>query len=312
MERKTIERWHGALAMGTVVRVGTAGSSSDSSEEAFSAAMEAIYAVERACSRFDADSELSRLLQEPSGRWVGVGSILFQALRFACAVAEETDGRFDPALGDEMERLGFSRHYLTGESIKWGNAMTSGATFYDIEFDDTAQAVRLNRPMVIDLGAVAKGLGVDLAVQALRPFDFTGFVVDAGGDLFAAGQNGHQGPWEVGIRHPRDPNQVLGTLLVSEVAVCTSGTYERISPVHPNRHHLVDGQLGESPLSGLVSITAVGPYAMLADAFSTAAFFYPPEQGLELLQSVGLEGMLVSESLRCVMTPEWGRYANER
>src|SRR6185436_3666886 len=96
-----------------------------------------------------------------------------------------------------------------------------GAVNYrDIHLDPGARTVTLNRPLVLDLGAVAKGLAVDLAAQELQPL--ADFMIDAGGDLYLGGLNPRGEPWSVGIRHPRSGDEILHTLRASNQAVCTS------------------------------------------------------------------------------------------
>ena len=293
---------YSGLALGTIVRIHVASQPSEETLRlAVPRALEAFQAVERACSRFDEDSELVRLVREPAGTKVAVGPVLFQSLQFACKIADWTQGRFDPTVGAQMEELGFRRHYLTGESVAWTTDINRQATFRDIELDAQNQTVRLHRPLLLDLGAVAKGLAVDLAVKELAAFDFPGFVVDAGGDLYAAGTDGDGNPWPIGIRHPVQRDKSIWVLPGVNTAVCTSGTYERVSPNNASSHHILDTQSMQSA-RGFLSITATGPFAMMADAFSTAAFFYSPKEALELLEEAGLEGVIVTEDLEVKAT----------
>ncbi|OFW77952.1 MAG: hypothetical protein A2201_13470 [Alicyclobacillus sp. RIFOXYA1_FULL_53_8] len=300
-----------SLALGTVVRTQVVGTQSEETvEQAQTQAMAAMRAVEDACSRFDKDSELSRLVLAPVGSLVEVSPILFQALHFACEVAEWTEGRFDPTVAARMDELGFTQHYLTGESVHWAMQAAAEATFRDLELDEANRAVRLHRPLRLDLGAVAKGLAVDLAVKELSAFGFDGFVVDAGGDVYVAGCTENGEPWTVGIRHPVLHEQSILTLKVQDVAVCTSGTYERPSPREEGAHHILNAQTKRSA-HGFLSATAIGPFAMMADAFSTAAFLYPPAQALDVLERVGLEGITVSEDLHVELTSGMERYLHE-
>ena len=100
----------------------------------------------------------------------------------------------------------------------------------------------LHRPLLLDLGAVAKGLAIDMAARELQPFE--NFAIDAGGDLYFGGCNAAGEPWSVGIRHPRGDG-LLDTLRVSDAAVCTSGDYERrhrCGTSHPGSAHRRAGQ----------------------------------------------------------------------
>src|SRR5262249_51729724 len=84
-------------------------------------------AVEQACSRFDPSSELRQLLSSV-GRPVEVSPLLFEATRFALALAERTQGAFDPTVGHLLEQKGFDRHYLPGERTASGTAPAAPAS----------------------------------------------------------------------------------------------------------------------------------------------------------------------------------------
>lgn len=266
--------------------------------------------VEAVCSRFDATSELRRLCAR-AGRPVVVSPMLFEAVRFAMAVAEETEGAFDPTVGARMEARGFTRHYRDSSEQRTAVPPADTVSFRDVELDADARSVCLHRPLVLDLGAVAKGLAIDMAAQALAPL--VNFAVDAGGDLFLGGHNADDAPWTVGVRHPRDPAQLLARLALSDAALCTSGDYERrvhdasspeTSVVSGGEHHLLDPRTGRSPADA-ISVSVVAPTAMVADALGTAAFVLGCTAGLALLARHDLRGCLVDAQLTCHHTLDW-------
>ncbi len=115
-----------------------------------------------------------------------------------------------------------------------------------------------------DPTGVVKGWAVDEAGAALRLAGARNFQVVAGGDLIAAGEPEPGRPWRIGIRHPDREDRVAGVLRVRDLAVATSGLYERGG-------HIRDPHTGRVP-GGLRSVTVVGPTLALADAFATAAF----------------------------------------
>jgi thiamine biosynthesis lipoprotein len=246
--------------------------------------------IERVCTRFDAGSELRRATRR-SGSAVPVSPILFEAVRFALLVAELTEGAFDPTVGRLMEARGFNREYRSGVVTNSGAACE--ASWRDVELDHEARTMRLHRPLTLDLGAVAKGLAVDAAARELAPF--RDFAIDAGGDLYLGGCNDRGESWTVGIRHPRSAGEVFATLRVSDRAVCTSGDYERV--LCEGEHHILDPRAGRSPL-GAASATVIAPGAMLADALATAALVLGPEEGIELLQREGVDGLIVTPDLK--------------
>ncbi len=227
-----------------------------------------------------------------------VSAILFEAVRFALMVAEESQGAFDPTVGHRMEARGFNREHRTGEVIRSAARSDTDVTYRDVELDPDRRTINLSRPMTLDLGAVAKGLAVDTAARELEPF--TDFAKDAGGDLYLGGKNPQGEPWSVGIRHPRcngETGEIIDSLLVSNQAVCTSGDYERTAASElPGEHHILDPRTGISPLA-VASATVVASSAMLADALATAAFVLGTTEGIAFLNRMGVEGLILTPGL---------------
>lgn len=253
--------------------------------------------VERCCNRFDPASELRRLLLQP-GQPMRVSPLLFRAVEFALAVSRESGGAFDPTLGARLEAAGFSTDYRSGDSTPTGLAPAVSGGIDDLVLDAAASTITLLRPLVLDLGAVAKGFAMDLAAQELR--DAGGFAINAGGDVLCGGLNADGKRWRIGIRHPRLTDTLLHVLALSDAAVCTSGDYER-------GQHIVDPRTGASAAAA-VAVTAIGPSAMVADALSTAAFVMGPERGRDFLAGQGLEGMVVDSGLAAFETEGYRSY----
>jgi FAD:protein FMN transferase len=96
--------------------------------------------------------------------------------------------------------------------------------------------------------------------------------------------------WFVGVRHRQSEGELIGSLQVSNQAVCTSGDYERPG-------HILHPRTGMSPRS-CASATVVAPSAMLADALATAAFVLGPQDSLALLESYSADGLIVTADLQ--------------
>ncbi len=254
--------------------------------------------VERACSRFDPTSEVQQLLRRV-GEPVPASPLLFEAARFALTLAARTGGAFDPTVGHVLERKGFNRHYLSGERIRSPIPTDASVSYRDVWLDPKQSTITLRRPLVLDLGAVAKGLAIDLAARELAAFD--SFCIEAGGDLYARGRNGSGQPWRIGVRDPRHPEAVAYLLDVSDRAVCTSGDYERRT-ADDSEHHLVDPRTGRAARA-LASVTVVAPTALAADGLATAAFVLGPRRGLRLLTEEGVDGVLITSAGAVRTTP---------
>jgi thiamine biosynthesis lipoprotein len=294
--------------MGTVVTIQVVArdpdrSSSIDDDAAIDGAFRWFDEIEARCSRFDPDSELMRLTAE-AGRVVPVSPLMFEAVRFAIAVAEDTGGAFDPTVGRTMETLGFNREHRRGRIIRTDLATDDAVSYRDVCLDSTHQTITLRRPLILDLGAVAKGLAIDMAARELAPL--RDFAIDAGGDLYFSGCNPDGAPWSAGIRHPRRDDELIDRIVVSNRAVCTSGDYERVASGDDGGHHILDPRTGLSA-GGIASATVVAPTAMLADALATATFVLGPREGLDLLTRVGVDGLIVSSDLERFETAGWPR-----
>src|SRR5437763_2550618 len=115
----------------------------------------------------------------------------------------------------------------------------------------------------LDPSGYVKGWSVEVASARLAALGLTNHCVNAGGDVRVRGRSRDGGPWRVGVRHPWDPMAVCWVVQGTDLAVATSGTYER-------GYHVVDPRSGQ-PARALRSVTVTGPDLGTADAYATAA-----------------------------------------
>ena len=284
--------------MGTVVTIQVVGHGADPRqkihrEETVESAFKWFHRVEQCCTRFEPQSELMQLVTQV-GVPVPASAILYEAVQFALAVAQDSGGAFDPTVGHAMESRGFNREYRSGQTIRTAIASGEAVSYRDVRLNPDRKTITLLRPLILDLGAIAKGLAIDLAARELGPFE--NFAINAGGDLYLGGRNQNGEPWSIGIRHPRRDHELIDSVRVSDRAVCTSGDYERLSPANDRNHHILDPRTGTTA-DGVASVTVVAPTAMLADALATAAFVLGPADGIRLLDRLGVDGLIISPTL---------------
>jgi thiamine biosynthesis lipoprotein len=293
--------------MGTVVTLQVVGNAEPAENEApadlakqrhdaMVRAQQWFYHIEKSCNRFDASSELRRLSLSIGGP-VAVSDLLLQAVQFALAVAEESNGAFDPTVGGRMEARGFNRCYQSGEITASGIEHTARVSYRDVEIDAIARTITLHAPLLLDLGAVVKGLAIDLAAHELR--GLKNFQIDAGGDVYVEG-NARADGWMVGVRHPRERDGLISTLHVTNTAVCTSGDYEHTNAA-TGEHHIMNAISGETA-GALASVTVLAPSALVADALATAAFALGPQAGMSLIEKHKLQALFVTPALQQIAT----------
>ena len=147
----------------------------------------------------------------------------------------------------------------------------------------------------LDPSGLVKGWSAERAAAMLLAAGIGNFLIDAGGDIVARGRPGDNRRWRVGIRHPEIADRFAAVLAVRDLAVATSGTYER-------GEHIVDPRTGRPP-PGLLSMTVVGPSLTYADAFATAAFVMG-EGGAGWVAAIdGYDALAVTADHRMVWTP---------
>jgi thiamine biosynthesis lipoprotein len=146
----------------------------------------------------------------------------------------------------------------------------------------------------IDLGGIAKGYAIKEAIDIIRSQGIESALIDAGGDIYAMGELNNK-PWKVGIQNPRGEG-VIGAFDISDLAVVTSGDYERFFEKDSTRyHHLLDPKTGY-PARGLASVTVISSDPVRADAFATAIFILGKDKGLELAEkTTDLETLIITE-----------------
>jgi len=246
--------------------------------------------------RFDPDSELSRLNADPR-EVVPVSQILAGALRAALQAAEATDGLVDPTLLGELELAGYVesrvgvrpadlREALREAPPRRPAAPKPWSPWREAEVGD--RFVRRPPGMRFDLGGSAKGHAADSAAGLLGGYD--SFAVDVGGDIAIGGSAG--APRIAVVEDPLGRRDL--SFRIARGAIATSGLVRRIWRTPDGfAHHLIDPSTGEPAWTGVVQATAVASTAARAEAVAKAALLSGPEAGLRLLEREG--GVLVLE-----------------
>jgi len=152
----------------------------------------------------------------------------------------------------------------------------------------------------LDPSGYVKGWAIDGAAARLEAAGATRFCINAGGDVVARGRPAPDRRWRVGVRHPEALDQLAAVLEVEDLAVATSGEYERGA-------HILDPHTGRPP-SGLLSVTIVGPDLAAADAYATAAFAMGADGPAWTAGLEGYDAMCITRDRRVLTTPGFVRH----
>jgi FAD:protein FMN transferase len=247
--------------LGTIVEIDAAANQSaeylHSAVDAAFAAMERIHGL---MTGHDPGSELSRLNRSAGHRVQRVDPHTYRVLGAALHIARLSEGAFDPCVVHHLETWGYLPR---GEMTEHDSA-----GWRSIELVD-GNGVRFLQPLRLDLGGIAKGYAVDLAVCTLQEREISQIAVNAGGDLRIAGPQ----PTSIQLRHPREPAHLAHTVTLHNSALATSAAYFSRRLVQGREvSALIDSRSGD-PYVGDRSVSVRAHDCMTADALTKVVLF---------------------------------------
>jgi len=280
------------LVMGTFVSLRATGAAAPAALTGSLAELERLEAI---FSYSLPDSEVSRLNAAAGRGPVDVGPEMVTVLLEAQRIAELSGGAFDVTIAPVVDAWGF-RPEVTEQRVPEPGELSAALALVDyrlLRVDAAAgQAELLREGMAVDLGAIAKGYAIDRVVGILQAAGITSALVDVGGNIHALGLRPTGQAWRVGLQHPRDSQQLLGVLSLTDRNIATSGDYQRFFELDGQRyHHIIDPGTGH-PAQAATMVAIVADTGMEADAVSTAAFVLGAQEGLALVRRMGLEAVL--------------------
>jgi thiamine biosynthesis lipoprotein len=270
--------------MGTAIRVELWGDDRDGAEAAIGAVMDEMHRIDALMSPYKEASELSRINRDAARSPVAVCDELFDLLERSIAFSQLSAGAFDITYASAGHLYDYRRRIRPTDAQL--AAAREAIGYRHLQLDRTARTVRFAREGVrIDLGGFAKGHAVDRGAAILAQRGVRHAVVAAGGDSRMVGDRRGR-PWTVGVRDPRREGEVVALLPLQDVAVSTSGDYERYFDDGEERcHHLIDPRTGKSPHS-VHSVTVIAPDGLTSEALSKTLFVLGVEQGMRIVESL--------------------------
>jgi FAD:protein FMN transferase len=242
--------------------------------------------VEKTLSRFRPDSELS-LMNAAKGHPFKASPLLLEVIGAALDAARATGGVFDPTILRSLLVAGYDRSFeqvsMDGHHPRTPLPETK-CTWQDVCLDEAASTISMPADCGLDLGGIGKGWTVDRACRDLRAF--SGYVVNAGGDIRVGGTDGYGKPWTIGVSDPHLEGHDLAVVELCQGAVCTSTTTRRKWQLSGSPgHHLIDPRSGKPAESGVVSATVIADSAAWAEVLAKVALILGPEAGIRLMGS---------------------------
>lgn len=267
--------------------------------------------IDRQLSRYREDSEVSRVNRNAADGPVAVSPVLFRILHKAREVSELSAGAFDISFGSVGYLYDYRKRQKPADDVI--NRRLSSIDYRDVVLDSDGQTVEFRKGGTrIDLGGIAKGYAVDAGIELLKEQGIRHARLSAGGDMRLLGDKRGR-PWIVGIRDPRSEDRNVLVMPLADVAVSTSGDYQRFffDEAGERIHHILSPATGK-PARGIQSVTILGTDALTTDGLSTAVFVLGSARGLALINRLeGIDAVIVDEQRQVhyssgLMPPETG------
>lgn len=273
-------------------------------------------AIDRACSRFRADSELSAV-NARAGRSTKVSTLLIEALEVALRGAELTDGDVDPTVGRALELAGYERdwHLLDPPHAQLPQPTPAiklriRGGWRTVALDRASGSVQIPAGVKLDLGASAKAWAADRAAAAARRASGAGVLVSLGGDIAVSGQ-GPDGGWRIRVTddHRSDSSAPGQTVSIDSGGLATSSTaVRRWSHAGKSMHHIIDPSTGAPVRDTWRTVSAAAASCTDANIAATAAIVRGAG-GPAWLARQRLPARLVDWEGAVTITGDWPRAA---
>jgi thiamine biosynthesis lipoprotein len=301
-------------AFGTEVTVDIGDVTHERAEELFEALNDQLQGMHRHWHAWQ-DSELTQITQAcHSGKPLTISDSLAYLIREGALLEKESQGYFNPAIGEVIDLWGFLSHQSTEtRSAPSPEALAAALAAHPSMQDLVLQGNVLhchNPHLRLDLGAYAKGYGVGLMMNYLKSQGIQRALINAGGDLMIL-QGPKSTPKRIGIQSP-DPFHPYEVLSIDEsTSVFTSGTYARVfteSNTQRSFHHLINPKTG-LPSTDFISVTVIHPDPMRADAAATAILAANKADAPAVAAGLGIDKyLLITAEGERIKTPAMQAY----
>ena len=289
------------LAFDTGVALTIVGMGEREAEAALDAGFAEIRRLERVAGLSTPSSDIRRLNAE--GRLERPDQALLDMLAVAGDVHRASGGAFDVTV--QPLWIFYDSYAKRGEWPSDDEAAPARKLIgqRDVRFD--AEAIAFGRRgMGITLNSLTHGYAADCVAKVLAARGVRQAFVDTG-EMESLGRNAHDRDWTAAVKHPRQPDAMLGTAPVTG-CMATAGDYAYTWSEDYSRHHILDPRTGYSPAS-FACVTVIAAKAVVADALSTAVSVLGPDEGAKLLKHFDAEAYGITKAGKVWATPGFPR-----
>ena len=258
-----------------------------------------IQRIEKLLTTFNEESETSLINRYAGMTPVTVSRETFDLIERSLRISRLTQGSFDISYGSIDKRLwNFDTNMKALPDNETAKKMVRLINYRNIILDAENCTVFLKEiGMRIGFGGIGKGYAAERARYVMKSAGVDSGIVNASGDLTTWGLQPNGEPWTIGIADPNHSNQLFSYLDVTNMAVATSGNYEKFVMINGKRYsHTIDPRTG-LPVSGIKSVTIITLNAEIADAMATPVMVMGLKAGLNLInQMKDIEAIVIDDT----------------
>ena len=289
--------------MGTSVEITLMGENEEMAQKAAFQAFQEIKRIEHLMSPWVESSDVTRINRSAGNERVRVSSETAEVIKRAQEISKLSEGGFDITVGPLVQLWRKARERGVPPEMEDVKETLNSVNFRNLKTHYGGKVFLKKKEMAIDLGGIAKGYAVDRAFGLLKSLGYRNLVVNAGGDL-RVGESKPEGPWSIGIQHPRNPEKIIARISLSDTAMATSGDYEKFFIHQGKRYHHILHPKNGFPAEGCQSVTVLHKEATTADALASAIFVFGPKKGYALCQRLeGVDCFVVDQDGKVIFTP---------
>ncbi|MDF1533880.1 MAG: FAD:protein FMN transferase [Methanosarcinaceae archaeon] len=293
--------------MGTIVTINVLDTNETHAFESIDKAFDEIYYVDKLMSSYKNDSELTVL--NTFGHLDNANPDFVYVLERSKYYSEISDGAFDVTIKPILDL--WSDKYSPGGTYMPPTTDEINETLQLVDYSGIViegGSISLRPNMSVILGGIAKGYSVDRAIESLKIDGITNGFVNAGGDGRFIGLNEENAPWVIGLQNPDKNEEAVTRMAISDMAVATSGNYERYFSDAAKVSHISDPRTGYSAQE-LISATVIADTAIDADALATAVFVLGGDEGVEMIEELdGVECLIITGDKEIICSSGFGEY----
>lgn len=287
------------LLMGNRFEITAVGPYEAWANEKIAAGVQEIKRIEKLLTTFNDSSETNRVNAAAGIQPVRVSEETFRLIQRSIRISDITQGAFDISYGSVDKSLwNFDAGMTRLPDEKTARRMVRLINYRNIILDENEKTVFLKEPgMRIGFGGIGKGYAAEMAKRVMKMAGVESGIVNASGDLTCWGTQPDGQPWTIGIVNPNLKEQIFSYMSVTDMAVATSGNYEKFIVINGKKYsHTINPRTG-LPVSGIKSVTIITPNAEIADAMATPVTIMGIKAGLDMINQVkDIEAIVIDDN----------------